>query len=120
MRETVYRVLGLVCAIVATVPIGTNMGLVWVFWMLVSGRLLATRGAVIPGLSLLGLEAPAVRRAWVALGQGSWPSSRSSPPTQLPRPSCVPTPETDLRALAGYRPAGCSEVLAGAYRLARS
>lgn len=75
MRETVYRVLGLIGALVARVPIGTNLGLVSVFWMLVSGRLLETRGAVIPGLSLLGLPASAVRRAWAALGQGDWTSA---------------------------------------------
>ena len=75
MRETVYRVLGLVCALAASVPVGTNLGLVHVFWMLVSGRLLETRGAVIPGLSLLGLPEPAVRRAWAALGQGNWTSA---------------------------------------------
>jgi len=76
MRETVYRVLGLVCALVASVPIGTNLGLACVLWMLVSGRLLEARGAVIPGLSLLGLSAPAVRRAWAALGQGDWASGQ--------------------------------------------
>ncbi|MCC7105745.1 MAG: hypothetical protein IT307_11425, partial [Chloroflexi bacterium] len=43
-------------------------------WMLVSGRLLGSRGAVIPGLSTLGLSEPAVRRAWAALGHGSWSS----------------------------------------------
>jgi hypothetical protein len=43
--------------------------------MLVSGRLLATRGAVLPGLSAAGLAAPAVRRAWAALGHGSWTSA---------------------------------------------
>ena len=74
MRELVYRVLGLLCALVASVPIGTNLGLVCVLWMLVSGRLLETRGAVIPGLSRLGLSAPAVRRAWAALGHGDWTS----------------------------------------------
>src|SRR3954447_23434242 len=42
--------------------------------MLVSGRLLETRGAVIPGLTATGLPEPAVRRAWAALGQGSWSS----------------------------------------------
>src|SRR5262249_8494963 len=72
MREIVYRVLGLLCGVVATVPIGTNLGLVCVLWLLVSGRLLQTRGAVVPGLSLLGLSEPAVRRAWAALGQGRW------------------------------------------------
>ena len=75
MHETVYRVMRLLCAVVARVPIGTNLGLVCLLWMLVSGRLLTTRGAVIPGLSALGLSAPAVRRAWAALGQGGWTSA---------------------------------------------
>lgn len=72
MRETVYRVLGLLCGLVASVPIGTNLGVVMLLWALVSGRLLASRGAVIPGLAGTGLEAAAVRRAWAALGQGDW------------------------------------------------
>ena len=75
MHETVYRVMSLLCAVVAVVPLGTNLGLVCVLWLLVSGRLLTTRGAVIPGLSALGLPAPAVRRAWAALGQGRWTSA---------------------------------------------
>jgi hypothetical protein len=70
----VYRVLALLCGIVAAVPIGTNLGLVGLLWMLVSGRLLESRGAVIPGLAATGLAAPAVRRAWAALGQGDWTS----------------------------------------------
>ncbi len=74
MQQTVYRVLGLLCALVGGVPIGTNLGLVCVLWLLVSGRLLETRGAVIPGLSLLGLSEPAVRRGWAAVGQGRWTS----------------------------------------------
>jgi hypothetical protein len=65
----------LLCAVVSGVPLGTNLGLVGLLWMLVSGRLLATRGAVIPGLSAAGLAAPAVRRAWAALGQGHWTSA---------------------------------------------
>ena len=56
-------------------PLGTNLGLVCLLWVLVSGRLLATRGALIPGLSAAGLAAPAVRRAWAALGHGSWTSA---------------------------------------------
>ncbi|HEX5004019.1 MAG TPA: hypothetical protein VFV65_01820 [Gemmatimonadales bacterium] len=75
MQETVYRVIEIVCAVVATAPIGTNLGLVHLLWMLVSGRLLETRGAVIPGLSATGLSDPAVRRAWAALGQGDWTSA---------------------------------------------
>jgi hypothetical protein len=75
MQEVVYRVIGVLCAVVAAAPIGTNLGLVHLLWMLVSGRLLETRGAVIPGLSATGLSEPAVHRAWAALGQGGWTSA---------------------------------------------
>jgi hypothetical protein len=74
MPRPVYRVVTLLSAIVAGVPVGTNLGLLFVLWMLVSGQLLETRGAVLPGLARLGLSAAAVRRAWAALGQGCWRS----------------------------------------------
>ena len=44
MQEAVYRVVTLVSALVVDVPIGTNLGLLHLLWMLVSGRLLASRG----------------------------------------------------------------------------
>src|SRR5688572_11952516 len=75
MQETVYWVVGVLCGVVTGTPIGTNLGLVHLLWMLVSGRLLGSRGAVIPGLSAVGLSESAVRRAWAALGQGDWSSS---------------------------------------------
>jgi hypothetical protein len=76
MQEAVYRVLTLVSALVVDVPIGTNLGLLPLFWMLLSGKALLTRGAIIPGLSAVGLSEGAVRRAWAALGRGSWTSDR--------------------------------------------
>jgi len=76
MQEAVYRVLTLVSALVVDVPIGTNLGLLHLFWMLLSGKALLTRGAIIPGLSAVGLSEGAVRRAWAALGRGSWTSDR--------------------------------------------
>ena len=76
MQEAVYRVLTLVSAVVVDVPIGTNLGLLHLFWMLLSGKALLTRGAIIPGLSAVGLSEGAVRRAWAALGRGSWTSHR--------------------------------------------
>ena len=76
MQEAVYRVLALVSALVVEVPIGTNLGLLHLFWMLLSGKALLTRGAIIPGLSAVGLSEGAVRRAWAALGHGSWTSDR--------------------------------------------
>src|SRR5437016_6803386 len=75
MPEAVYRMMTLVCTLVAPLPVGTNLGLLHLLWMMVSGQLLATRGAVIPGLSACGLAPRAVRRAWAALGQGHWTSA---------------------------------------------
>jgi hypothetical protein len=76
MHATVYRVATVLCALVGGVPIGTNLGLVLVFWTLLTGRLLAARGAVIPGLSALGLAPAGVRRSWAAVGQGAWSAER--------------------------------------------
>ena len=76
MHATVYRVARVLCALVAGVPLGTNWGLVLVLWMLLTGRLLATRGAVLPALTLLGLSPAGVRRSWAALGQGAWTAER--------------------------------------------
>jgi hypothetical protein len=70
------RMLTLLCALVRARPIGTNLGRLHLLWRLARGRLLASRGAVIPGLSDCGLSARAIRRAWAALGQGGWTSAQ--------------------------------------------
>ena len=74
MPAAVYRMLMLLCTLVVACPIGTNLGLLHLLWMLGSGRLLGSRGALFPGLSECGLSERAVRRAWAALGQGGWTS----------------------------------------------
>src|SRR5437588_5501792 len=76
MPHVVYRVTQLLSSLVEPLPIGTNLGLFHLLWMVVSGRLLESRGAVIPGLAALGLEPPAVRRAWAALAHGHWEAPR--------------------------------------------
>jgi hypothetical protein len=76
MPKAVSRMLSLLSTLVVALPVGTNLGLLHLLWMLVSGRLLTTRGAVIPGLDACGLSRRAVRRAWAALGQGNWTSER--------------------------------------------
>src|SRR5437762_8040519 len=75
MQGRVYRTLAVLCRLVGAFPIGTNPGLVQLLWMMVSGRLLGTRGAVIPGLAALGLPEAVVRRAWASLGSGAWGSA---------------------------------------------
>jgi hypothetical protein len=77
MPEAVCRMLRLLCTLVVACPVGTNLGLRHLLWMLASGRLLAARGAQFPGLADCGLPERAVRRAWAALGQGgSCPRTR--------------------------------------------
>jgi hypothetical protein len=68
--------MSLLCTLVAQFPIGTNLNLLHLLWMLVSGQLLESRGAVIPGLDRVGLSARAVHRAWAALGGGDWSVTR--------------------------------------------
>ena len=72
MSPIVYRMNRVLSPVVQHVPMGTNLGLFHLLWMLLSGRLLLSRGAVIPGLAALGLAAEAVRRAWAALAYGKW------------------------------------------------
>jgi hypothetical protein len=72
MSPIVYRMNAVLSRVVQHVPVGTNLGLFHLLWMLLSGRLLLSRGAVIPGLAALGLATEAVRRAWAALAYGKW------------------------------------------------
>lgn len=72
MTTVRYHMLVLLSRLVAATPVGTNRGLLQVLWMLVSGTLLVTRGAVIPGLRHIGLTDAEAWRAWAALGRGQW------------------------------------------------
>jgi hypothetical protein len=72
MSTIVYRISVLLGAIVADVPVGTNLGLFWLLWALISGRFLLSRGAVFPALADGGLPADAVRRSGAALAYGRW------------------------------------------------
>jgi hypothetical protein len=76
MSSLLYRINSVLARVVAGVPIGTHVDLFHLLWMLLSGRLLQSRGAVLPGLAALGLAADAVRRCWAALAYGTWPSSQ--------------------------------------------
>jgi hypothetical protein len=61
-----------VCAVLQPLPVGTNLALLHMMWMLVSGKLLNSRGALFPGLLSTGISAAEIRRAWAALRYGSW------------------------------------------------
>jgi len=72
MLEIVQQTMMALCVITQNVTIGTNLALLHFMWMLVSGALLPSRGAVFPALQAVGLVPPAVRRAWAALHSGDW------------------------------------------------
>ena len=104
MPLVVYRVTQLLSSLVEPLPVGTNLGLFHLLWMLVSGRLLESRGAVIPGLAALGLDPPAVRRAWATLAHGHWETARlvTACEHQIQDEGCW-----QPRQHGGYRPVAC-------------
>jgi hypothetical protein len=59
-------------AIVANLPVGTNLGMLHFLWMLVSGSLLPHRGAIFPALQSTGIGKQAIRRSWAAFRGGMW------------------------------------------------
>src|SRR2546426_380624 len=79
MHPTVYRVVTVLCALVAGVPVGTNLGLVVLLWMLLSGRLLTTRGAVIPVGILVRVGSAHGQRLGVPLALVRAPAGEPSP-----------------------------------------
>lgn len=107
MSSLLYRINSVLSRVVAGVPIGTNLGLFHLLWMLLSGRLLQSRGAVIPGLADLGLAADAVRRCWAALAYGKWHAARVLEAwEQLVREEGCFQPHQ----YGGYRPVACDLV----------
>jgi hypothetical protein len=76
MNEPVSQMVTLLCNVVRTLPVGTNLALLHLLWMLVSGCLLLSRGAIIPGLQLTGLSKRAILRSWQALRRGGWNMGR--------------------------------------------
>src|SRR5258707_744530 len=106
--------LTLLCTLVVALPVGTKLGLLHLLWMLVSGRLLEARGAVIPGLDACGLARGAVRRGGAAAGAGGrgWRGFRGGRVAgggggggqRLGLPlALVPAPEDDARPTAHAR-----------------
>lgn len=64
--------INVLCQLTQALPVGTNLALLHFLWMLVSGALLPSRGALFPALKSTGLSDAATRRAWVAFRKGVW------------------------------------------------
>jgi hypothetical protein len=72
MPNVIETVLPMMCKTVEYAPIGTNLGLLYLIWALISGQFLESRGGIFPALAQLGLPKAAVRRSWAALNKGGW------------------------------------------------
>ena len=66
------HIIAILTRICQRLPIGTNLAMVYFFWMLISGALLPNRGAIIPALKSIGLSDEETRRSWAAFGSGVW------------------------------------------------
>ena len=72
MAIAISQTMEALCAVVQSLPIGTNLALLHFLWMQLSGTLLLSRGALFPALQAIGLFPAAVRRAWAAFHSGAW------------------------------------------------
>ena len=107
MSPIVYRMNHILSCVVQHVPVGTNLGLFHLLWMLLSGRLLLSRGAVFPGLAALGLAEAAVRRAWAALAYGKWHAAQL---LEAWAPFVQHEKVFHAHEYGGYRPVACDLV----------
>ncbi len=72
MYSVIQTTLKSIAFLVEPLAVGTNLGLFYFFIMLLSGRLLPSRGGIFPGLQLLGLDARSIRRSWSSFRYGKW------------------------------------------------
>jgi hypothetical protein len=72
-----------------------------VFWALLSGQLLPSRGALFPALKAIGLEDEAIRRAWTAISKGVWQTILL---VELWRKYVEGLPEWKRHEYEGYKP----------------
>ena len=107
MSATVYRISVLLGAILADGPVGTNLGVFWLLWALISGRFLLSRGAVFPALADGGLPADAVRRSGAALAYGRWAIETL---VQAWHPVVLQEARWHAHRYEGFRPVACDLV----------
>lgn len=72
MPIAVETIIHAIVFVVQVVPIGTNIGLVRLMWVMVNGSFLESRGAIHGALSASGFGQEAISQSWAALRYGSW------------------------------------------------
>ena len=58
--------------VVKGLPVGTNLALLHMFWTIITGSFLASRGAIFPALQRCGFGQEESYRSWQAMAQGTW------------------------------------------------
>ena len=104
MSPQVYRINTLLSSLLQRLPVGTNLAVFYLIWTFLSGRLLASRGAVVGALDDAGLPKEAVRRSMAALAYGHWEIA----PLVAAFEQTVRTEGVwEPRCHDGYRPVAC-------------
>ena len=75
MSTAVELTVQAISAVVQTAPIGTNLALTHILWVMMSGAFLPSRGAFFTALAAKGFDKQVVRRSWAALRYGAWESN---------------------------------------------
>lgn len=72
MLVAVETIITAMVMVMQTVPVGTNLGLVRLMWVMLNGSFLESRGAIHGGLAASQFGEPEIRQSWAALRYGSW------------------------------------------------
>jgi hypothetical protein len=72
MQTAIETTITALVMIVQTVPVGTNISLVRMLWVMVNGSFLGSRGAIHSALDANEFSEAEIRRSWAALRYGSW------------------------------------------------
>ena len=72
MPSTVYQTALLICQLCHTLPIGTNLGIVYLLWTIITGKLLNSRGSLFPALKEAGFTDKQARQSEASLREGKF------------------------------------------------
>ena len=72
MSTAVQEMIRMLEHIVQVVPLGTDLGLLYMLWAMLNGSFLISRGAIFPALQTTGFDKETSRRSWAAFRYGAW------------------------------------------------
>lgn len=76
MPSVVYQTALLICQLCRTLPIGTNLGIVYLLWAIITGKLLNSRGSLFPALLDAGFTDRQARQSEASLREGRFEIDR--------------------------------------------